>query len=152
MTISTLPGAKCWCGGPVSSFTGELRCNDSSFHDPAATGKRDVVTKIYIAGPMSGYPECNYPAFNEAEIELLEHGYEVVNPASVHVERCHYTDLIREDLRVMLDCHAVATLEGWWESVGARNEVQVAGILKMPVRSIGEWLALAEAAKEQHVA
>jgi hypothetical protein len=52
----------------------------------------------------------------------------------------HYVDFIREDLRMMLDCHGVATLDNWWESTGARNEVNVAGILKMPVRTVADWL------------
>ena len=42
--------------------------------------------KVYIAGPMSGYEEFNFPAFNKAE-ELLRksYGYEhVVNPAKLH--------------------------------------------------------------------
>jgi hypothetical protein len=66
----------------------------------------------------------------------------VVNPAEVvrSVAQAHYVDLIREDLRLMLDCHGVALLEGWWESTGARNEVSNAGILKMPVRPWAEWL------------
>lgn len=132
----TIREVKCWCGGAVD----QGNCLDSDFHDPFSTGKPDRITKLYIAGPMSGYPEANYPAFNEAE-RLLQHaGYTVVNPANVHLERCHYVDLIREDLRVMLDCSGIAVLDRWWESVGARNEVNVGGVLKMPTRTVDQWL------------
>ena len=38
--------------------------------------------KVYIAGPMSGYPDMNGPAFDKKADELRAQGYEVVNPAS----------------------------------------------------------------------
>lgn len=135
---------KCWCGGRVglplirTADTPE-RCMESEFHSPFATGRPERIETLYVAGPMSGYEDCNYPAFNEAADRLRAAGYMVVNPASFG-KGSHYVDFIREDLRLMLDCHGVAVLEGWWESVGARNEVQVAGILKMPTRTVAEWL------------
>lgn len=134
---------KCWCGGDAVHRTTELGgpiCLESHLHDPFSDGRPARIERLYIAGPMSGYPDANYPAFNEVQ-ELLEAaGFKTVNPATIHLEKCHYVDLIREDLRQMLDCHGVATLDFWWESAGARNEVQVAGILKMPVRSYTDWL------------
>ena len=42
----------------------------------------DRPMRIYIAGPMSGLPDFNYPAFNQAEQRLLALGYEVENPAT----------------------------------------------------------------------
>jgi hypothetical protein len=128
---------KCWCGGKVNSMGS---CVESPLHDPHSTGRPERISRLYIAGPMSGYPEANYPAFDEAQYRLEAAGYIAVNPTKVHVARCHYVDLIREDLRVMLDCHGIAVLENWWESTGARNEVSVGGILKMPVRTVPEWL------------
>ena len=138
---------KCWCGGRVGPRSpGDadgLGCLDSIYHDWAATGRRDAHTVLYVAGPMSGYEDNNYPAFHEASERLRAAGYEVVSPAEFGAEEgssVHYVDLIREDLRAMLDCHAVAVLENWWQSTGARNEVQVAGVLLMPVRTVSEWL------------
>lgn len=134
---------KCWCGGEIglAGSPAQEICLESEFHDPHATGRPERIEVLYVAGPMTGYPECNYPAFNEATARLEAAGYKVVNPATaVTGTEAHYVDFIREDLRMMLDCHGVATLESWWESAGARNEVQVAGILRMPVRSVTEWL------------
>lgn len=136
---------KCWCGGRTArGLKGTVEvdvCLESSLHDPFATGRPERVETLYIAGPMSGYPDCNYPFFNEVEGRLEDVGFKVVNPARVHIDQQHhYVDLIREDLRQMLEAHGVATLENWWESTGARNEVQVAGILKMPVRPWQDWL------------
>lgn len=139
--------SKCWCGGKVIKGLSGLKevdvCIDGPTHDPFATGKPDKVCDIYVAGPMTGYPDSNYPAFNEAALRLRDVGYFVVNPAEISLEDQgprHYVDFLREDLKQMLRCSGVAFLDGWWESSGARNEISVAGLLKMPVRSVGDWL------------
>lgn len=142
-----VPAKDCWCGGSTY-FKWEVgdktsfptpRCLDSAYHDPNATGKPSEIRKLYLAGPMSGRPDCNYPAFNAAACVLRAHGYEVVNPAENGDLGSHYTHLLREDIRLLLDCDGVAVLEEWWESVGARAEVQIAGLLKMPVRTVIAW-------------
>lgn len=134
----------CWCGSTVRTKPGappKSECVASPLHAPFSDGRREKHTRLYIAGPMTGYPEANYPAFNEAEENLKHVGYETVNPVNVHEpEQCHYVDLLREDLIQMFTAHGVAVLDNWWESAGARNEVHVAGLLKMPVRTVGDWL------------
>lgn len=143
---------RCWCGGEtgVNLDTRKRFCTDQVQHDPDATGRPAKVTRLYIAGPMSGYADCNFPAFHRAKSWLWEAGYGVISPADFGDPGSHYVDLIADDLRAMLgmskaeQCHGVATLEYWWESPGARNEVAVAGILKMPVRSVYEWVSRAQ--------
>lgn len=139
---------RCWCGGGVTSspqtFNGGIDvaafgCSESVYHSPFANGRPRIVSRLYIAGPMTGYVQCNYPAFDRAQALLEASGFEVVNPASFGSKGGHYTDILRDDIRSLLDCHGVATLEGWWESPGARTEVQIAGLLKMPVRSSFDW-------------
>lgn len=39
------------------------------------------VLKIYIAGPMTGYPDYNRAAFNAKASELMAEGHIVLNPA-----------------------------------------------------------------------
>lgn len=140
--------ATCWCGGAATRVEDRVVCEESGYHDPTATGRPAVVRRLYIAGPMSGYAECNYPEFHRVAGYLGDEAYEVVNPADFGNGR-HYVDLIREDLRMMLDCDGVAVLDGWWESVGARNEVSVAGVLMMPVKSWREWVVEAKADREE---
>lgn len=118
----------------------KIICLESVWHDPMDDGIPVDVKTLYVAGPMSNRPQNNYPAFNGAAASLRARGYIVVNPAEFGTEGgASYQDLLRKDLKALLDCDGVAVLEGWWESVGARNEVQVAGVLKMPVRSVYEW-------------
>lgn len=86
-------------------------------------------TIVYISGPMRGYPEHNYPAFNEAAEVLRSYADEVVNPADNFKGR---TDLpqetyLRVDVGVMAErCNAIYFLPGWQNSAGARLEWQVA--------------------------
>ncbi|MCY1527250.1 hypothetical protein D9M68_623110 [compost metagenome] len=37
--------------------------------------------RIYLAGPMTGLPEFNYPAFHAEAARLRALGYQVENPA-----------------------------------------------------------------------
>lgn len=100
--------------------------------------------RIYVSGPMSGYEDLNHPAFNDAAKRLREAGYEVDNPAEIGHPSLPYTDLLKEDIRVILDCDGVAVLEGWWLSRGAQIETNVAGVIGLPIRTVGEWLVRAK--------
>jgi hypothetical protein len=51
---------------------------------------------------------------------------------------------MRRDLGMMLACHGVAFLPGWEKSRGARLEVAWADALKMPVRSVDDWVMMAK--------
>ena len=125
----------CWCGGEI--YRDE--CVASPDHNPYATGRKDEIKKLYLSGPMTGYAECNYPAFDGAAMLLREAGFDVVNPTEQD-NHGHYTDILREDIRALLDCDGVALLPMWWESNGSRAEVHIAGLLKMPVHELSTWL------------
>jgi hypothetical protein len=84
--------------------------------------------RIYIAGPMTGYADFNFPAFHAAAERLARAGWEVCNPAENFGGR---TDLPREsylrlDLAMLSHCDAVAMLPGWENSRGATLEYAVA--------------------------
>lgn len=89
--------------------------------------------RIYLAGPMTGLPDFNFPAFHAAAARLREAGWEVINPAENFGGR---TDLpretyIRADVILLAQCDAVALLPGWEESRGARLEYLLARELSM---------------------
>ena len=85
--------------------------------------------KVYIAGPMSGYEEFNFPAFNRAE-ELLRKSYgykHIVNPAKLHpTTDLPWAEFLKQDLRELIACDAVFLLKGWEKSRGATLEAFVA--------------------------
>lgn len=95
---------------------------------------------IYIAGPMTGLPEFNYPAFNNAAAALRVHCADVVSPTELHDGDTSrpYDYYLRLGLRALLDCDEIVLLPGWENSRGARLELAVAEALGMKVT---EWPA-----------
>jgi nucleoside 2-deoxyribosyltransferase len=106
-------------------------------------------TTIYVAGPMTGIPEFNYPAFNSAAERLRGLGHRVLNPADS--EDYNPTPgtpqawdwYMRHALRMVLQADALALLPGWETSRGATLEVDVATALGIPVKRLAEWLEAA---------
>ena len=89
--------------------------------------------KIYLAGPMTGIEDFNFPAFDRAAEILSAAGYEVFNPAqmdrdvgfdpqSATVSNEFLRDALRRDLSAICECDAIAMLPGWEQSGGARVE------------------------------
>lgn len=103
-------------------------------------------TTLYVAGPMSGYPGYNYPAFDEAARRLRLAGFSVLNPAEIDADdypragEPPWDWYMRKALDMVLDADAIAVLPGWECSRGARLEVDVAHALQVPVKPIGVWL------------
>lgn len=100
------------------------------------------LTSIYVAGPMTGLPGYNLAAFDEAATDLAQAGFDARNPGHRGVVDGHtWQDYMRDGLRMLLGCDAVAVLPGWEDSRGATLEVSVARALDMPVRPVADWLA-----------
>lgn len=97
--------------------------------------------KLYLAGPMSGLPEFNYPAFNEAAASLRVNGHEVINPAENDGGDTSGTwaYYMRQDVQHILNVEGVAVLPGWRKSKGANLEVVLATALGLPIL---EWKTL----------
>lgn len=101
--------------------------------------------KIYIAGPMSGIPEFNFPAFNTAEYTLKREGWTVFNPARKEEEMTLSAEAMKDgdnvlalkqgfdfrkvylwDVSKVIESDAIYMLPGWEASPGARGEHAVA--------------------------
>jgi hypothetical protein len=103
-------------------------------------------TTLYVAGPMTGLPEFNYPAFDAAEKDLGTLGFLVLNPT--HAEKHNPTPgvpqswdwYMRHALRMVLAADGVALLDGWERSRGASLEHAVATALGLDIRPLAEWL------------
>lgn len=92
---------------------------------------------IYVAGPMSGLPEYNYPAFIEAAA-MLAAKYpqaEIINPAE-NFERATglpYPTYIRKSFEQVLSATELYVLAGWENSQGASAEVAMASLLDLVI-------------------
>lgn len=98
------------------------------------------MTRLYIAGPMTGLPEFNYPAFHAAAAELRALGYEVENPAETDRPAADpWQDFLRDAITKLVRCDGVALLPGHHRSKGARLEQSIAARLDIPIRTLGTW-------------
>lgn len=100
--------------------------------------------KLYVAGPMTGMPRLNFPAFRAAAASLYGRGFDVLDP-SRHGGNLHgydWADYMRLGLGDVLAADGVALLPCWENSKGATLEVHVAQSLAMPVRPVADWLAV----------
>ncbi len=112
--------------------------------------------KVYLAGPMRGIPEFNFPAFHAAAAKLRADGFTVFSPAEKDNER-HGKDISKGNasgdeevaakehgfsLRVALgddlawicaEAEAIALLPGWQNSKGAAAELATAKALGLAV-------------------
>lgn len=107
---------------------------------------------VYIAGPMTGYPEFNFPAFFEAEDQLRAEGWEYIfNPARFDANNgfawrgttgkedlsqfgMSMRELLEHDLTwICRYATAIALLPGWEHSRGARTENALAEALGLEV-------------------
>jgi hypothetical protein len=84
--------------------------------------------RIYIAGPMTGLPDLNFPAFNAEAERLRAAGHEVINPAEINAGREleGWHACMRRDIAALMTCDVVQLLPGWQNSVGARIECDTA--------------------------
>lgn len=106
---------------------------------------------VYIAGPMRGYPQYNFPAFDHARKMFLAYGYDVISPADI--DRAakdvgpNEKDLPPQHVFVRRDFFAlyflrvaiqpghgyIAMLPGWEKSTGAVAEFFLARWLGLRV-------------------
>lgn len=111
--------------------------------------------KIYVAGPMRGYPEFNFPAFHAAAARLRAEGHTIFSPAEKD-EEVHGKDFssafptgsleaaessgfslrraLGDDLRwICTEAEGVYLLKGWEASKGALAEKATAEALGLEV-------------------
>jgi hypothetical protein len=116
--------------------------------------------KVYLAGPMTGIPQFNFPAFDAAAADLRARGYTVVSPAELDRPDTRaaalaspdgamgsgtnngetWGDFLARDVKLIADegIEAIVCLPGWVNSRGARLETFVARLCDIPIVLYGE--------------
>lgn len=110
-----------------------------------------MLTRFYIAGPMAGLPNHNYPAFFDAEVALEEYlirygkltrdQFLIYNPATFrHQDHAlSWEQCLKEDIPTLVKCDIVLLLEGWQLSKGAQLEKFIASHLGLRVYELKEY-------------
>jgi hypothetical protein len=104
--------------------------------------------RVYLAGPMSGLPQFNFPAFYAATAALRAEGFEVISPAELDDQedkgaalksadgnpanaKRTWGEFLSRDVKVIADqgVEGIVFLPNWYKSRGARLEATV-GLLQ----------------------
>jgi hypothetical protein len=97
--------------------------------------------KVYLAGPMRGYPSLNHGAFREGADRLRRAGHEVFNPAEQGGGDIR--QLLGADLAwITGTADIVVVLPGWQTSLGAKAETATADAIGIPVAELDAFLAV----------
>jgi len=89
--------------------------------------------RIYVCGPMRGYPRFNFDKFAEVTEILRDMGHEVINPAEYDLAQgfdpdsplpddYNMAETIKRDIDWILNCEDLVILPDWEFSVGATAE------------------------------
>lgn len=104
----------------------------------------DMEITYYLSGPMAGYEDHNYAAFEKATSILRDTGLIIKSPheikrAEIAKGSLPWEDYLKVDIRALLDCDAIILLAGWPSSKGARLELEIALDLMMDVYFYHEY-------------
>ena len=115
---------------------------------PMIPVKRRNSMILYLAGPMSGIPDHNFPMFDRVAGLLRDLGHGVVSPADVNrkhgyseandefvagtIDPKEYAKLFKLDVQEILGCEGMVMLPGWVKSKGAKLEFALARMVDMP--------------------
>ena len=111
--------------------------------------------KLYLAGPMRGIPEFNFPAFARYAAQLRSQGHEVFSPAERNIAKVgdiskgnltgdnavaeqehgfNLREALKDDMMyICLEADGIAIMPGWENSKGARAERATAEALGLKV-------------------
>jgi len=104
-----------------------------------------IADPIYIAGPMTGLPDLNYPAFDAVAEVLRAMNFRVENPTANALYApagATHQWYIKAGLLQLLRCRSIVLLDGWEESKGADIEHGVGealGLEQYEWKDIEQW-------------
>ena len=117
--------------------------------------------KVYVAGPMRGIKDFNFPAFEAATKQLTSLGHEVFSPANrdvllhgksmfktktatveeIEAKGFSLRDALGADTEwICANADAVALLPGWRKSLGAKAEAALGKALGIRVDPIDKFI------------
>ena len=93
--------------------------------------------KLYVSGPITGHPNKNQEAFEEAAVVLKQLGHKPVTPFDLDVVYPRDSDdwvaNMKRDVEFLPKADGVVVIDGWQGSKGAKIEIMIASALNIPV-------------------
>lgn len=99
---------------------------------------------VYLAGPMRGYQNFNFDAFNSAAKKWFDKGYNVINPAAIDGAwkgTSTNWDYAYRDMQAIFTLRkesddGLVMLVGWQNSIGANAEYALAKWLELKIYEV----------------
>jgi len=100
------------------------------------------MSHVYLAGPMSGIKDWNFPAFHDAANKIRTLGHQVTNPAEHFDGRTdlYYDEYIEQAMKAIRKCDTIVLLPKWEMSEGAAVELKAATQRLFDVFELEEFL------------
>ncbi len=90
--------------------------------------------KIYLAGPMRGFRDFNFPEFRKHADYLRQQGHEVFNPADLGLPQDDIRTIFAVEMNWLCrEAECIYLMPGWQHSRGARAEAALAEALDLKV-------------------
>jgi nucleoside 2-deoxyribosyltransferase len=101
----------------------------------------DLDKIYYVSGPMTGYPDFNYPAFHRCCNRLRPMGFKIISPHEIKAPTQAFENELAQWEWYMRQCEeqftkvtgGIIMLRGWPESSGANRELGWALARALPV-------------------
>lgn len=108
---------------------------------------------IYICGPITGLPLNNIGAFEEVQKRIESNGFTCHNPHNlfegIDTSKFDHKDYMKVCVSYLAMCDYVVTLDGWSDSVGAKQEVFIARTMGkeiVPVANLDHFISTPKSA------
>lgn len=99
-----------------------------------------MITRLFLAGAISGRPDGNFAAFKRARNDLEDRGYVVTTPYDFTDPHDSWLGILGKCFQRMEGHDGIAILPDSLRSKGTQLQIQAAKRMCMEVRTVRGWI------------